>query len=223
MSDHTCVERWVPVDGYEGYYEVSDQGRVRSLDRVVPHSYRGQMRVRGRVLKANPDSWGHLQVLLCMGGVCRHRPVHKLVAEHFIGPCPDGLMVLHGAAGQRDNRVSNLSYGTAKQNILDKRRDGTDHNLNKTACPLGHLLQAPNLVACDAREGKRACLACCRGRSIVRSQRRSGRPVSDLKAECDRSYALIMDLPGAEPRVRKGLSPEIVARRRRTIDGRFAA
>lgn len=51
--------------------------------------------------------------------------VHRLVAEAFIGPCPEGQQVRHGPAGKLDNSASNLSYGTQSENNNDKLRDGT--------------------------------------------------------------------------------------------------
>jgi hypothetical protein len=56
--------------------------------------------------------------------ICRN--IHQLVAEAFIGPRPDGMVVCHGAAGPLDNSAANLSYGTQAQNMADKRRDGTE-------------------------------------------------------------------------------------------------
>lgn len=58
MPHDTSDERWVPIEGYEGMYEVSDLGQVRSLDRVVPDRYRGQRRLRGRVLRQSRESRG---------------------------------------------------------------------------------------------------------------------------------------------------------------------
>lgn len=111
-------EYWLPVVGYEGLYEVSDQGRVRSLPR--PGSTRTWRIYGGKVL--TPASCrGYLSVKLPKGS----RSVHSLVAEAFIGSRPDGMVVRHGENGSSDNSVGNLSYGTQKQNIYDKKRDGT--------------------------------------------------------------------------------------------------
>jgi len=109
-------ERWLPVVEYEGLYEVSDLGRVRSLRRWHAGS---------RVLKPGYDG-SAAQVGLSREGRRRTFKVHILVARAFLGPCPDGQEVCHGPAGRRDNRLVNLSYGThLKNNGEDKRRDGT--------------------------------------------------------------------------------------------------
>jgi hypothetical protein len=98
-----ALERWLPVPGYEGFYEVSDLGRVRSLARQGTY---------GRTLKPIPDSHGYLRVVLSCDKRRRGRYVHQLVLLAFIGPCPTGHEVRHGPAGKLDNRLSNLSYGT---------------------------------------------------------------------------------------------------------------
>jgi len=109
-------ERWLSIEGYEGMYEVSDLGRVRSL----PRFHAG-----GRVLK--PGYNGPVaNVGLCRDGRSRSFRVHQLVMRAFVGPCPEGMEVCHGPAGRLDNRLVNLSYGTRlKNNGEDKRRDGT--------------------------------------------------------------------------------------------------
>ena len=107
MEDPT--ERWLPVVGWEGLYEVSDLGNVRSLRRVLKPGLRK----------------GYLAVTLWRDGKGQHWQVHRLVATAFIGPCPPGMETLHGPGGMFDNRPANLSFGTHRQNIQDKIRDGT--------------------------------------------------------------------------------------------------
>ena len=114
--DEVTPERWLPVIEYEGLYEVSDLGRVKSLPRY---------HTAGGILRSQPDRQGYKRVYLCCGGVVKTVKVHQIVAAAFIGPCPPGQQVRHGPGGNSDNRVVNLSYGTARQNIHDKFRDGT--------------------------------------------------------------------------------------------------
>lgn len=118
------TEEWRPVVGYEGLYEVSSFGRVRSLRR--PPGRPGNP--GGKILRLIPmGHHGHyrLAVGLSRDGKRKCGPVHRLVAAAFLGPCPEGLQVRHGPGGAYDNRPANLSYGTSLQNNLDKHRDGT--------------------------------------------------------------------------------------------------
>ena len=118
------TETWKPIAWAPGY-EVSDQGRVRSLDREVFKSagkHRACVKLRkGKVLK--PDTSTGRAVVNVAG---RKRSIHRLVADAFIGPCPDGHYVCHGPGGRLDNRLENISYGTPSKNHgEDKLRDGT--------------------------------------------------------------------------------------------------
>ena len=120
------LERWKWVFGYEGYYEVSELGRIRSVDRVVPCKRNGSKKLKGRTLKGNPsDRYGHLTVSLWKNKVEWKIHVHRLVALAWLGPCPPNQEVRHGPNGVADNSVGNLSYGTRCENNLDMRRDGT--------------------------------------------------------------------------------------------------
>ena len=121
-------ECWLPVVGYEGHYEVSNRGRVRSLHRIVKHSRdKGEDRIKARMM-AIPVNRGHgyRQVTLSHDSKKKTFLVHRLVAAAFIGPCPEGEEVLHGIAGSLNNSVENLRYGTRSENEQDKKRDGTD-------------------------------------------------------------------------------------------------
>lgn len=184
-------EQWLPVVGYEGSYEVSDLGRVRSLDRVTIRKNGSPLTVRGRVLRPCRDPYGYYQVNLCAGTEQHISRVHRLVAAAFIGPCPAGAEVRHGPGGFLDNRVVNLCYGSRRDNALDKRRDGTHHQAKKSVCPRGHPLEAPNLIPAIARRGFRSCLACDRGRGVLRHARSQGITLS-LQVEADRHYEIIM-------------------------------
>jgi hypothetical protein len=119
------METWKPVVGFEGLYEVSDRGRVRSLDRVYPQLSRkgkGHKHThKGRILRPAPASHGYLTVVLGRGNT---RTVHSLVAEAFIGPCPEGQEILHKDQTRLNSRLSNLRYGTRTENILDAVRSG---------------------------------------------------------------------------------------------------
>jgi DNA-binding transcriptional regulator YiaG len=116
-------ERWLPVLDYEGLYEVSDHGRVRSLRRMTAKGARG-----GRPLK--PWVSGRKQMYLTvslydLSGTEVHRTIHTLVLEAFVRPRPAGMHACHGPAGSFVNTPVNLSWGAPAQNAADKKRDGT--------------------------------------------------------------------------------------------------
>lgn len=124
------MENWKAVPGFEGLYEVSDKGRVRSLDRTIQKcvSRNGrvaQLRLRGRVLSPGCDTHGYLFVGLCSDGGRRSVLVHCLVLDAFVGPKRSGQECRHLGGNRTNNALSNLAWGTALENSLDKKRHGT--------------------------------------------------------------------------------------------------
>jgi len=189
----TAPEQWLPVVGWEGLYEVSDQGHVRSLDRLItPRSGKRPYLRRGRVLRSDFPSARYRVVQFHAEGVKIMRYVHALVLEAFDGPCPEGEEARHGVAGQLDDSLGNLCWGTRGENERDKVRDGTHNFARRTHCPRRHRLVAPNLVADTTGYGYRGCLSCARARAYVGWWRRHRGVVLDLQAESDRRYAQIM-------------------------------
>ena len=114
-------ERWMPIEGYEGYYEVSDLGRVRSLDREIKHKRLGRQKCKGRIISQTLDTRGYYKILLCVSGDERVVTVHKLVAEAFIGKS-NGLQVNHINGVRTDNRLENIEYVTARENKTHGRK-----------------------------------------------------------------------------------------------------
>lgn len=111
---------WKQVVGFEGLYEISDTGTVRSLSRRVPTKGNGTRIVRGRILNPAPDRNGYIRVQLFKNGVCVRAMAHRLVLEAFVGPCPEGCEACHGNGIPADNRIENLRWGTAKDNASDR-------------------------------------------------------------------------------------------------------
>jgi len=152
LTDAPCVEvlpgeRWVPVVGYEGLYDVSDLGRVRSLARTVLRRDGRVLPLMGRTLRQVPGGRGYLHVTLHRDGEAQTHPVHRLVGEAFLGPLPVGQQTRHGPGGALDNRLVNLSYGTPTENCDDKVRDGTLARGSRIG--LAKLTEA---IVCECRE-----------------------------------------------------------------------
>ena len=119
------IETWRAVVGFEGFYEVSDLGRVRSLDRIVKIRRKKCVATRyyaGRILKLPKNKDGYAVVTLSTGFV---ETVHTLVLTAFVGPKPPGFQCLHGDGDQQNNSASNLRWGTVKENSDDKTGHGT--------------------------------------------------------------------------------------------------
>lgn len=167
----TGAENWLPIPGWEGFYEVSDMGRVRSVDRMVANAVSTYLR-RGCVLRANSTQGGYLTVMLWRNSQSQRFTIHKLVLTTFVGPRPLGYEGCHGPGGQRDNSLANLRWDTVSANKLDTVRAGTHAESRKTHCIRGHLLVEPNLLASGIVKGIRVCLSCLYARNTVR--RKSG-------------------------------------------------
>lgn len=162
---------WRAIPGFEGRYEASDTGLIRSLDRIIETrngsrwkpgvpGAPGIRRLRGRVLKPGTSAQtGHQHVVL---EGRNDRSVHSLVLEAFVGPCPPGLMACHTNDDPTDNRIDNLSWGTRSQNSYDAVRNGRHWQVNKTHCKFGHALSGENLRV--SSRGHRHCKECGRRR-----------------------------------------------------------
>ena len=132
-------EIWRPIEGYEGLYEVSSYGRVRSLDRYVKSkSYRLH---KGKVLSPGKEKVGYLFVNLAYNGKHKTIRVHRLVAQAFLSN-PDNLSeVNHKDEDKTNNSVDNLewcdrkynnNYGSRKDKVKDtKIKTGYWTGLNK--------------------------------------------------------------------------------------------
>ena len=125
------MEMWRPVSGLEDAYEVSDMGRVRSLDRTALRADGKPLRVRGRVLTANPNSRGYARVTLQYNGAARSATVHSLVARAFLRKPPrsissrrEGFVVNHKDGDKLNNYADNLEYITSTANIYHARATG---------------------------------------------------------------------------------------------------
>jgi len=153
-------EIWKPVVGYEGRYEVSSLGRVKSL-------LRG-----GKLRKPCLTKGGYFSVRLFGESGEKWKPVHHLVLEAFVGPRPDGMEACHFPNGPEDNSVENVRWDTKLSNHNDRRISGT--------IPMGITHGMAKLDDDKVREIRAKSLAGQSTRSIAREYGVSKFPVSQI-------------------------------------------
>ena len=119
------TERWLPVPGWEGRYEVSDLGRVRSLGMWITNQFGAPYYRPGIIRALWTDPRGYVHATLYRGNTQRRQAVHQLVMRAFVGPAPAGLEVCHNDGIPGNNHLSNLRYDTHSANLLDKGAHGT--------------------------------------------------------------------------------------------------
>lgn len=127
-------EIWKDIPSYEGYYQVSNNGRLRSLDRLI-HDAGGRTRLRrGVIFNPKPDRRGRIRVALSRGGRQKYKFVHCLVMLAFVGSRPDGCDIHHKNDNPSDNRLENLVYLTHKEHAQTRNYDkpkGERHPMSK--------------------------------------------------------------------------------------------
>ena len=116
-------EIWKDIPGYEGYYQVSSLGRVKSLERVVGHTRHGEYTLKGKIRKLSLNTQGYLIVRLSNGGIVKTIKVHKLVAMAFLNhePCGYKEVVDHIDNNTQNNRLDNLQLITNRENTSKDR------------------------------------------------------------------------------------------------------
>lgn len=120
-------EEWRAVLGFEGKYEASSMGRIRSIDRVV-QCPTGPQRWPGKILKPFMDTSGYLYVNLALGGAgggAKKTTVHSVVLTAFVGPPPPGMECCHNDGDRTNAAIENLRWDTRPNNSKDRRRHGT--------------------------------------------------------------------------------------------------
>jgi hypothetical protein len=156
------AEVWLPVVGWELEYEVSNEGHVRSLDRVIAVRNRWgtvtHRRHKAFLLKpVKSGQRGYLAVQL--GGKRRgeRRYVHHLMLEAFVGPRPPGLQGLHYDDNVLNNMLGNLRWDTLSANQLDCVRNGNHSMARRNQCVNGHEYTLENTIQ---RGRARICRQC---------------------------------------------------------------
>jgi hypothetical protein len=152
----TEFEEWRPIAGFEGVYEVSDLGRVRSLDRTEVYLNRKR---KGRVLKQGRAGGANRDYRTVTLGARNYRQVHQLACTAFHGEPIPGNVVRHLDGDSFNNLSTNLAWGTRSENHADAVRHGTHGSSSKTHCPRGHEYTSENTRHSKGRVN-RICRTC---------------------------------------------------------------
>jgi len=113
---HDTKEIWKPVKDYENFYQVSNYGQVRSIDRTEVCKD-GVVRFRkGRILRPHQNYVGYLWVSFCTNDIRKKKKIHRLVAQCFISNPEDKPYVNHKDGNKQNNHVDNLEWVTPKEN-----------------------------------------------------------------------------------------------------------
>ena len=119
-------EKWLPVVGYEGWYDISDRGAVKRMKEECNTFV-------GKVLKPIATGLGYRQVVLYKNGIGHRYLVHRLVMATFIGPSPIGKEVNHKDGDKANNHLKNLEYVTRSENVVHAINMGLCHNVRGEA------------------------------------------------------------------------------------------
>lgn len=126
-------ENWRPVVGYEGKYEVSNAGVIRSVDMILGCKNGGKRFHKGRVKPQRANNRGYLYVTLCSDGKSVRKLVHRLVAEAFVSNSLAKEQVNHIDGNQKNNNADNLEWVTDNENKAHSsiQNGGTQHPKRK--------------------------------------------------------------------------------------------
>lgn len=132
-NQEQTAEVWKGIVGYEGLYEVSSTGRVRTVPRTIWFRGRwGKIVGRnkpGQILRQQPHAGGYWTIMLVKNLKFTLRLVHHLVLEAFVGPRPKNMECCHGNGNKKDNKLENLRWDTRSNNNRDRRLHGKQTKL----------------------------------------------------------------------------------------------
>lgn len=157
-------DQWRQIPGWEGLYEVSGDGQVRSMARSVPGRPGVLINRQTRLLTPSINHDGYKVVSLCRENRKREYGVHRLVLMAFVGPAPVSTEACHNDGDKSNNDLGNLRWDSRSANTLDRVKHGTHHFAIKTHCPQGHEYNADNVYL---YRGSRSCKQFKRDRKIA--------------------------------------------------------
>lgn len=118
-------EIWKDIPEYEGLYQASSLGRIKSLNREQADKFGKVYKYKSKILKHGTNkNDGRQYVVLSKEGKTKSFNVHTLVALAFIGEKPNGYFVCHCDGNNQNNNIENLRYDTSNQNGIDIYRHG---------------------------------------------------------------------------------------------------
>lgn len=145
-------EQWKPIKGYEGLYEISNYGRVKTLERDIPISKGGFWTVKECILKQN-ISTSYAMIGLSFNGKKQRRTIHSLVAEHFLSN-PNSLKIInHKDEDKLNNYYKNLEWVTVRENqtySIDKTKTSSKY----TGVHYKHSMKTSPWCSCICIKGK---------------------------------------------------------------------
>ena len=148
MKENNMQEIWKDIPGYEGHYQASNFGKIRSLKRN-----------KLRILKPGRDGGGYYMVQLCLNKVVKNASVHRLVWLTFNGPIPEDLQINHKDEVKSNNSLANLelvtpsqnnNYGTRNKRVsekMGKRIQMLDKKNNNTLKTFNSLTEAAQFLS----------------------------------------------------------------------------
>ena len=171
------AEIWADILGYEGLYQASNLGQVRSINRIDSLGHHR----KGKILNPLTRTDGYQQVILCKDGVRKCFQIHRLVYAAFCGEIPSGMEVNHINECKTDNRLCNLNLMTKKENInygsgIERRAKAQKNHPRKSKPVIGYDADGNVVVTFPStseagRNGydHSAVSACCRGEKYYHS------------------------------------------------------
>ena len=175
-GENNRVEIWKDYKNYEGLYQASNLGRVRSLDRWVSSKNGSMQFIKGRILKLGNHNQGYLSVNLCKNNKVKTYLVHRIIAETFL-PNPDNLpCVNHKDEDKTNNSVVNLewctyeynnNYGTANERMSKSLTNNiyTSREVDVYDLDMNFIETLPSLAECARKYNlkKANVIHCCNG------------------------------------------------------------
>lgn len=147
---------WKEIKGYEGLYEISNLGRVKSLERYKKAKGEGKTLLPEKIMKVQVARNGYKTLPLCKNCIYKYHTVHRIVALSFLPNLQNKRCVCHKDGNKLNNNVNNLYWGSYKENLEDQKKHGTFicgeisylHKLNeKQVRVIKHILNIPNHIS----------------------------------------------------------------------------